>query len=144
MFHPNDEQMKKVKAIQGEFRTWRSKRRKSNALPARLWQEAVRLLDELPTSYVAGALRLRHGALKDKARELKPLPPSTISEEKPFAPDFLPISVEEISGCNGRNALLEKAEIIIRRPDGTEMTIRGVTLAAQSLPGLVTGFLGGA
>ena len=95
-----------------QFSHWRQSRRTPYGprIPEALWTEAIRLVQVLPLTRVAKALRLKPPALKRRSSVGTTLaPPPT--REVPFV---------EVSLGAPRSAT---AEVEIQRPDGTRLRI---------------------
>lgn len=113
----------KLQTLAERFSEWRAMRcHRSEPIPGALWDEAVRLCEELPISRVVHALRLSGGELKKRcqARAASASSPAPAEGFIELTPTRTP-SIEP----------LVEASVELRRADGASLSIR---TPANALP----------
>jgi hypothetical protein len=128
-----------IETVRRSVEEWRATRRRWRAMPAELWEAAVRLARSPGVYRVARGVRVDYGALK--ARVV-----ARAADAAPRSPDpgagFVEIDAEELFGAP-RSSRSAETVVELSARDGSRMTIRTGEGAGIDVASLVAAFWAG-
>jgi len=121
---------RRVAALGKRITQWRQTRKKSKAMPAGLWREAVKLAETHGTCRIARAVRIDYSALRRRVNEQKVQrdPPCTPPGFVQWRPMSLPLGVSEHARSAHHGTEVEYsdpqgAKLICRVAEGMEVDV---------------------
>ena len=111
-----------LETVAKHFQDWRSKKKKGERIPDRLWLESIALLSNYSLNRVARTLHLCADDIKKRQHALSAQ--SGLRTPSPSEMTFVEIDHTLVDAATRRSAVLE-----LERPDGVRLRIQPETVA---------------